>query len=217
MQEQVIEIAKQLAGFTAGEADYLRKAMGKKIEKLMDEQRDKFILGCIDNKIKGKTAEKIWDFIKPFAGYGFNWAHSACYAMIGYQTAYFKAHYPVEFMAALLSSDENNIDRIAIEIEESRKIGTPVLVPSVNESHGRFAAIDKGKNGGTCIRYGLNAVKNVGKNVARAIVDERKKNGKYKSIADFVQRVKSKDLNKKSLESLAKSGALDEITEREAV
>jgi DNA polymerase-3 subunit alpha len=217
VQEQVIEIAKQLAGFTAGEADYLRKAMGKKIEKLMDEQRDKFILGCIDNKIKGKTAEKIWDFIKPFAGYGFNWAHSACYAMIGYQTAYFKAHYPVEFMAALLSSDENNIDRIAIEIEESRKIGIPVLVPSVNESHGRFAAIDKGKNGGTCIRYGLNAVKNVGKNVARAIVDERKKNGKYESIADFVQRVKSKDLNKKSLESLAKSGALDEIAEREAV
>ncbi|MEA3273215.1 MAG: DNA polymerase III subunit alpha [Patescibacteria group bacterium] len=217
VQEQVIEIAKQLAGFTAGEADYLRKAMGKKIKKLMDEQRDKFILGCIDNKIKGGTAEKIWDFIKPFAGYGFNWAHSACYAMIGYQTAYFKAHYPMEFMAALLSSDENNIERIAIEIEESRKIGIPVLVPNVNESHGRFAAIDKGKKGNSFIRYGLNAVKNVGKNVTRAIVDERKKNGKYKNIADFVQRVESKDLNKKSLESLAKSGALDEIAERGAV
>jgi DNA polymerase III subunit alpha len=214
VQEQVIEIAKQLAGFTAGEADYLRKAMGKKIKKLMDEQRDKFILGCIDNKIKGRTAEKIWDFIKPFAGYGFNWAHSACYAMIGYQTAYFKAYYPAEFMAAVLSSDENDIDRIAIEIEECRKMNIPVLPPNVNESFGRFAAIDKKEEENSFIRYGLEAVKNVGKNVVKSIVQERKKNGKYKNIADFSQRVASKDLNKKSLESLAKSGALDEIADR---
>ncbi|MBD3244651.1 MAG: DNA polymerase III subunit alpha [Candidatus Moranbacteria bacterium] len=215
VQEQVMEIAKQLAGFTAGEADYLRKAMGKKIKKLMDEQRDKFILGCIKNKIKGKTAEKIWDFIKPFAGYGFNWAHSACYAMIGYQTAYFKAHYPVEFMAALLSSEEGNTDRISIEIDECKKMGIKVLPPNINESFTRFAAIGEGKQ--AFIRYGLNAVKNVGDHIAKAIIKERKKGGKFKSIADFVTRVDDKDLNKKSLESLAKAGALFEIATQEEV
>lgn len=215
VQEQVMEIAKQLAGFTAGEADYLRKAMGKKIKKLMDEQRDKFILGCINHGIKGKTAEKIWDFIKPFAGYGFNWAHSACYAMIGYQTAYFKAHYPVEFMAALLSSDENDTDRIAIEIEECKKMGIPVLPPDVNESFGRFGAIGEGDK--AIIRYGLNAVKNVGKKVAHEIIEERKRSGKYKDIADLAVRVNSKDLNKKSLESLGKSGALDSLGKREEI
>lgn len=215
VQEQVMEIAKQLAGFTAGEADYLRKAMGKKIKKLMDEQKDKFVLGCIKNQIKGKTAEKIWDFIKPFAGYGFNWAHSACYAMIGYQTAYFKAHYPVEFMAALLSSDENNTDRITIEIEECRKMNIAVLPPDINESYGRFAAIGEGEK--AFIRYGLNAVKNVGKTIAKKIVEERKRGGKYKDLADFIERIQHKDLNKKSLESLAKSGALDSVSNREEV
>ena len=215
VQEQVMEISKQLAGFTAGEADYLRKAMGKKIKKLMEEQRDKFVLGCINQGIKGTTAEKIWDFIKPFAGYGFNWAHSACYAMIGYQTAYFKAHYPVEFMAALLSSDEDNTDRITIEIDECRKMGIEVKPPDVNASYGRFAVINEG--GKAFIYYGLNAVKNVGKHIAKVIVEERKKNGEFKSVADFAKRVLDKDLNKKSLESLAKSGALDSIGEREEV
>ncbi|MBD3238545.1 MAG: DNA polymerase III subunit alpha [Candidatus Moranbacteria bacterium] len=215
VQEQVMEIAKQLAGFTAGEADYLRKAMGKKIKKLMDEQRDKFILGCINNKIKGKTAEKIWDFIKPFAGYGFNWAHSACYAMIGYQTAYFKAYYPVEFMAALLSSEQGDTDRIAIEIEECRKMQIPVLPPDVNESYERFSAL--GKQNQQFIRYGLSAIKNVGSNITKTIIQERKKNGKFKNLVDFLKRIKDKDLNKKSLESLAKSGALSGIAKQEAV
>jgi DNA polymerase-3 subunit alpha len=215
VQEQVMEIAKKLAGFTAGEADYLRKAMGKKIKKLMDEQRDKFILGCIKNEIKGKTAEKIWDFIKPFAGYGFNWAHSACYAMIGYQTAYFKAHYPVEFMAALLSSDENNTDRISIEIAECRKMGIEVLPPDVNESFGRFASVDQEER--TVIRYGLNAIKNVGEKLAEIIIQERKSNGKFKNFVDFIKRIESKDLNKKSLESLAKSGALESLVTKEEI
>jgi DNA polymerase-3 subunit alpha len=215
VQEQVMEIAKQLAGFTAGEADYLRKAMGKKIKKLMDEQRDKFILGCINHGIKGKTAEKIWDFIKPFAGYGFNWAHSACYAMIGYQTAYFKAYYPSEFMAALLGSDQDNTDRIAVEVEECRKMGIKVSPPDVNESYGRFASVEK--DGKKTILYGLNAVKNVGKKVAAGIVEERKNGGKYHNVLEFVERVSAKDLNKKSLESLAKSGALDAIGEREII
>ncbi|MBD3300679.1 MAG: DNA polymerase III subunit alpha, partial [Candidatus Moranbacteria bacterium] len=215
VQEQVMEIAKQLAGFSAGEADFLRKAMGKKIKSMMDEQREKFIMGCINNKIKGKTAEKIWDFIKPFAGYGFNWAHSACYAMIGYQTAYFKAHYPVEFMAALLSSDENNIDRISVEIEECRKMKIPVLPPDVNESFARFSSIGKGKE--KFIRYGLNAIKNVGENLVKSIIKERKANGKFKNMGDFIERIEDKDLNKKSLESLCKAGALNSIASAEEV
>jgi len=218
-QEQVMQIARDLAGFTLGEADVLRKAMGKKIHSLIKEQREKFTEGAVKNGVDKNIAEKVFNFIEPFAGYGFNRSHAACYALIGYQTAYLKAHFPDEFMAALLTSDQGNTDRVAIEVSECREMGIEVLPPNINESFEEFAVIagrttkqpDKQI---TRIRFGLNAVKNVGINVAHEIVEERKRNGKYKDIGDLINRVETRDLNKKSLESLFKVGALDELGER---
>jgi DNA polymerase-3 subunit alpha len=212
-QEQVMQISQALAGFSLSEADMLRKAMGKKIPELVQKEKSKFIDGCVASGVDKKIAEKVFAFIEPFAGYGFNRSHAACYALIGYQTAYLKAHYPAEFMAALLTSDQNDIDRIAIEIEECRIMGIEVLPPDVNESFVTFAAIVKpGEK--EQIRFGLGAIKNVGKNVANEIVEERKRNGKYVSLTNFVERIQTKDLNKKSLESLAKCGALEALGER---
>ena len=207
-QEQVLQIARDLAGFTLPEADVLRKAVGKKIKKLLQEQKQKFISGCIKNSIPEQTAKKIFGFIEPFAGYAFNRSHGACYAIIAYQTAYLKANYPVEFMAALLTSDQNDIDRIAIEVEEARKTGIDVLPPDINESFENFTVV-KGK-----IRFGLLAVKNVGKGIVKSIIDERQENGSYQNLEDFLSRVHSKDLNKKSLESLIKCGVMDQFGER---
>lgn len=212
-QEQIMQIARDLAGFTLGEADVLRKAMGKKIHQLIQEQKIKFVNGCIKNGISQKIAEKVFAFIEPFAGYGFNRSHAACYALIGYQTAYLKAHYPAEFMAALLTSDQNDIDRVAIEVFECKEIGIEVLPPNINESFEDFAVV-KDEKENELIRFGLNAIKNVGTTVSHEIVTERKKGGKYKSIADLLERVTVKDLNKKSLEALIKVGALEELGER---
>lgn len=215
-QEQVMQIARALAGFSMGEADVLRKAMGKKIFELIKEQKIKFIDGCVKNGIDAQTAEKVFSFIEPFAGYGFNRSHAACYGIIGYQTAYLKAHFPAEFMAALLTSDQDNIDRIAIEASECREMGIEVLSPDINESFEDFAVIT-GKDGKQRIRFGFNAIKNVGHVVAHEIVKERKVNGKFKSLGDFIERVQTKDLNKKSIEALAKVGALDAMAERNQV
>ena len=212
-QEQVMQMAQGLAGYSLGGADMLRKAMGKKIPELIQKEKIKFIEGAVKNGVNKKDAEKIFAFIEPFAGYGFNRSHAACYALIGYQTAYLKAHYPAEFMAALMTSDQGNIERIAIEVEEAQDIGIAVLPPNVNESFGEFAVI-KDKNDKVNIRFGLKAIKNVGHTVADEIVRERKKNGKYQSLADFLERVVTKDLNKKSIEALAKVGALDDLGER---
>lgn len=212
-QEQIMQISQALAGFSLSEADILRKAVGKKIPELVQKEKSKFIDGCVINGIEKKIAEKVFAFIEPFAGYGFNRSHAACYALIGYQTAYLKAHYPTEFMAALLTSDQNDIDRVAIEIEECRIMDIEVLPPDINESFVTFAAIVKpGEK--EQIRFGLGAIKNVGKNVANEIVEERKKNGKYTSLTNFIERIQTKDLNKKSLESLAKCGALEALGER---
>lgn len=220
-QEQVMQLAQSLAGFSLGEADVLRKAVGKKILRLIKEQKEKFVDGCVKNGIEQKTAEKIFAFIEPFAGYGFNRSHAACYALIGYQTAYLKAYFPAEFMAALLTSDQDNTDRVAIEVAECRDMGIDVLPPNINESFEEFAVIidpesekESVRNAGERIRFGLNAIKNVGHNIAHEIVEERKKNGKYKSISNLLERITSKDLNKKSLEALAKVGALDDLGER---
>jgi len=222
-QEQVMQMARDLAGFTMAEADVLRKAVGKKIAKLLSEQKEKFIEGCVKNSIPSQLAEKIFSFIEPFAGYGFNRSHAACYAMIGYQTAYLKAHWPTEFMAALLTADQGNIDRIAIEIEECRHMGIEVSSPDINQSFGSFTVVTSGTEENRVvaedeevkiIRFGLKAIKNVGENIADAIIKERKANGSFKDISDFLERVTDKDLNKKSLESLIKSGALDKFAER---
>ncbi len=215
-QEQVLQIAQDIAGFTLGEADILRKAVGKKIKSLLLEQKKKFIDGAVKKGVKKNIAEKIFKFIEPFARYGFNRAHAACYAMIAYQTAYLKANFPTEFMAALLTADQDNIDRVALEIEECNQMGIEVLPPDINESFADFAAIiDPGKS--EKIRFGLSVIKNVGNNVVKEIINERKKNGRYKNLDDFLRRVHSKDLNKKSLESLSKSGALDNFAERNQV
>ncbi len=208
-QEQLMQIARDLAGFSLAEADVLRKAVGKKIKKLLDEQKEKMIDGMVKNDIEKRLAKKIWQTIEPFAQYGFNKAHSACYGMIGYQTAYLKAHYPTEFMAATMASEQNDIERIAFLVSETRKMDIQVLPPNINQSDKNFAPSEN-----MVIRFGLNAIKNVGHNVVSAIVDERKKNGKYININDFIERVHSKDLNKKSLESLIKCGAMDEFGER---
>jgi len=208
-QEQVMEIAGKLAGFSMPEADTLRKAMGKKIKKLMDEQKNKLIDGMIKNNISGATAERIWEFIEPFAQYGFNKSHATCYALLGYQTAYLKAHFPTEFMSALMNSESDDIERVAFLINECQQMDIEVLPPDINESLENFTVIKE-----KIIRFGLAAVKNVGKNVVEAIVRERKQNGSYNTISEFIERVQDKDLNKKSLESLIKCGAVDKLGER---
>jgi DNA polymerase-3 subunit alpha len=222
-QEQVMRIARDLAGFTMAEADVLRKAMGKKIAKLLAQQKENFIDGCVKNGIASQLAEKIFSFIEPFAGYGFNRSHAACYALIAYQTAYLKAHWPTEFMAALLTSDQEDIDRISIEIDECRHMGIKVMPPDINQSFDSFTVVtsgteknlvaDRGEVSHT-IRFGLKAIKNIGAHIAEEIIKERKNNGPYKDMTDLLARVCDKDLNKKSLESLIKSGGLDNFGER---
>ncbi len=209
-QEQIMKIAQEMASFTLAEADVLRKAIGKKIKKLLMAQKEKFIEGMKKNQIREDIAQQIWYWIEPFASYSFNRAHAAAYATIAYQTAYLKAHFPAEFMAALLTSERNDIERIGFLITECRKMGLEVLPPDINESFTFFSVVPK-KNQ---VRFGLSAIKNVGFNVVEAIVKERKNKGNYASIQDFMSRVNSKDLNKKSLESLIKAGVFDKMAER---
>ncbi len=212
-QEQVMDMATGFAGLTKGEGYLLIKAVGKKIKSLLDEQKDRFINGSIKNKIPPDIAQKVWELIEPFARYGFNKAHSACYAMIGYQTAYLKANYPIEFMAALLNSSSDDIERVAFLIEECRTMNIEVLAPHINESMHDFSVVTAGDNKGK-IRFGLAAVKNIGTNIVHEIIKERQANGDYTTIETLASRVQSKDLNKKSLESLIKCGALDVLGER---
>ena len=208
-QEQMMQIAQVIAGFTLGEADVLRKAIGKKIEKLLREQEDKFINGAVKNKVEKATALKIWKWFLPFAKYGFNKSHSCGYAAIAYQTAYLKTHFPVEFMTSVFTSEKQDIERLAFLLEECKRMGIKVLPPDINESFKNFTVVAKDQ-----IRFGLMAVKNVGENIADIIVEERKKNGKYQSILDFITRINCKDLNKKSMEALIKAGAFDSLEER---
>ena len=209
-QEQLMKIAQEVCGFTLGEADVLRKAVGKKIKELLDAQETKFINGAIENGASKKVAAELWQWILPFAAYGFNKSHSAAYATIAYQTAYLKAHYPVEFMASVLTSERVDVERISFLIDECKKMAVEVLAPNINESLKNFTVV-AGKNQ---IRFGLLAIKNVGVNIIDAVVEERKVAGPFKSIGDFIYRVKSKDLNKKSMEALIKAGAFDQFAER---
>ena len=216
-QEQVMQVSKDMAGFTGGEADTLRKAMGKKIAKLMAEMREKFISGSVQNGVAKPVAEQIFQQFEEFAAYGFNKSHAACYALIAYETAYLKAHYPEAFMAALMNSDIGNIERITIEVEECGRMGIAVLPPNVNESFAGFGVV-KETLGRTdvkpTIRFGLHAVKGLGEDVAEAIVLERKERGAFKDVSDFTSRIAGKVINRKSLEVLIKSGAMDCFGER---
>jgi len=209
-QEQIMQIAKDMAGFTLAEADVLRKAIGKKIRKLLMSQKEKFIKGMKKNEIREDIAQQIWYWIEPFASYSFNRSHATAYAMIAYQTAYLKAHYTAEFMSSLLTSERNDVERIAILIEECKKMGLVVLPPDINESFTFFSVVPE-KNQ---IRFGLSAIKNVGSNIVEVIVNERKAKGPYDSIENFISRINSRDLNKKSLESLIRAGVFDKMAER---
>ncbi|MCB9809842.1 DNA polymerase III subunit alpha [Candidatus Peribacteria bacterium] len=212
-QEQILEIARQYAGFTLGAADILRRAIGKKKAELLAEQREKFINGAERmGHSREMSAGLFDDWIVPFASYGFNRSHSACYARIGYETAWLKAHYPVEFMAAMMTTDRDNNDRIVFEMHECQQRGITVLPPDVNSSGGDFTVAEH--KGERVIRFGLTAIKGLGPETAAMIETERERHGAYTDIADFARRVPQKVLNKKTLEALIWSGALDTFARR---
>lgn len=202
-QEQVMQTASVIANFTLGEADILRRAMGKKMFEVMDAKRETFIKNAKKNRIEKETAEKIFDMMIPFAGYGFNKSHAAGYALLAYQTAYLKAHYPLEFLSASLSSVMDNSKKVRLFIEDCKNHTIEVLPPSINSSFVKFKPV-KGK-----IYFGLAAIKNVGEKAAQEIVNEREKNGPYKGLFDFVLRLNSEIVNKKAIEGLAKAGSFD--------
>ncbi len=210
-QDDVLLIAIKLAGYNWEEADKLRKAMGKKIPAEMAKQKEKFIKGCVKNNIAETKAETLWQLIEPFAAYGFNLAHAASYATIAYQTAYMKAHYSAEYMTAILTAETGDTLKIAEAVAECRRLGIEVLPPSINASGEGFTYIDDRH-----IRFGLLAIKNVGADIVASIIRERALRGPYESLEDFLTRVPSKNLNKKSLEAFIMSGALDEFGDRRA-
>lgn len=212
-QEQILQLARDFAGFSLGEADILRKAVGKKIPSLLGKQREKFVKGAVAQGHKEDFAREVFEkIVEPFAGYGFNKAHAVCYGLIAYQTAYLKAHFPIEFMTALLCSDAGNTDRVVLEIKESNEMGIAVLPPSVNDSLGEFTVVDD-----KTIRFGLLAVKGIGEGPVREIIAAREKEGKFRSIDDFARRVNVSVINKKLIQSLAYSGAFDEFGDRKQI
>jgi DNA polymerase-3 subunit alpha len=204
-QEQVMRLAADLAGFSLGEADTLRKAMGKKDRELMATQREKFVTGCKANKIDGRKAERIWDLIEKFAGYGFNKSHAACYGVVAYQTAYLKANYPTEFMAALLTSEMEKTDKIVQYVEETRAMGLRVEPPDVNVSRADFTVA------GEAIHFGLAAIKNVGATAIESIVRTREADGRFAVLDDFCARVDLRLVNRRVVECLIKAGAFDSL------
>jgi DNA polymerase-3 subunit alpha len=228
-QEQLMQLAQVIAGFTLAEADILRKAVGKKIKKLLNEQKEKFIQGVIKTAGSRNLAEKLWKLIEPFGNYGFNRSHAVAYAVIAYQTAFLKTYYPLFLMTSLMNADAKDIDRTSFLVKECVNLNIKVLPPDINVSEGGFtpqfdirpnSGIERTPNSAitnitnSTIRFGLKAIKNVGHNVAEAIIEERNKNGMFKSFSDILERIHSKDLNKKSLEALIKAGALDGLGER---
>ena len=204
-QEQVMQIAQKLAGFTAGEADILRRAMGKKKKAELDKQKERFINGALKNGIAKDVANFVFTKIEPFAQYGFNKSHAAAYALIAYQTAYLKTYYKEDFIAATMSTELTNTSKLREFVEELKKLNIEIIKPSINKCFSEFRAIN-GK-----LVYGLGAIKNVGFEAITNIVKEREKNGPYKSLIDFINRVNSKDVNKLQLEGLVKAGVFDEF------
>jgi DNA polymerase-3 subunit alpha len=202
-QEQVMKIANRLAGFSLGDGDILRSAMGKKKVEVMAAQRDKFLAGCAGRKVPAKKAEKIFDLMEEFGRYGFPKAHACAYALLAYQTAYLKIHYPVEFMAAMLSSEAGNTEKVVRYINEARGMGIRVLAPDVHESGLYFTPV------GDDIRFGLAAIKNVGENTAKAICETRATAGNFRSLFGFCEAIEPRFLNKRVLESLVRAGSLD--------
>ncbi|MDB5189173.1 MAG: polymerase subunit alpha, polymerase subunit alpha protein [Parcubacteria group bacterium] len=223
-QDDVLLTAIKLGGYSWLEADTLRKAMGKKIPEEMEAQKEKLLKGFQDfGKLSKEKGLQLWKLIEPFAAYGFNKAHAACYGKVAYQTAYMKANYPVEYMAAVLTADSGDTESISIFVAECERMQIPVLPPDVNESNGDFTAVVGERTADTAavgvktadtIRFGLTTIKNFGEGISQAIINERTKNGPFKDLSDFLSRASGKSLNRKSLESLIKSGALDRFGER---
>jgi DNA polymerase-3 subunit alpha len=209
-QDDVLLTAIHLAGYDWEEADKFRKAMGKKIPEEMAKQKEKFFKGCREyGKLPEAKIHRLWEMIEPFAAYGFNKAHAASYGVVSYQTAYMKANYPVQYMTSVLIAESGDMDKVPEIIRECERMGIKVLPPDVNESFKSFAMIGWENGGESHIRFGLNGVKNLGEHIAEVIYRERKNNGRYANLEDFLRRVQDKDLNKKSLESLIKCGAMD--------
>ncbi len=208
-QDDVLQIAIDLAGYSWLEADKFRKAMGKKVVSEMAAQKEKFTEGCIERGMKPAVVQTLWEQIETFAAYGFNKAHAASYGNLAYKTAYMKANFPVDYMAAVLTADAGDVEKISEVINECKRMGISISPPSVNESRGNFTVIDE-----TSIRFGLYSIKNFGTGVADTIIAERERAGHFVDISDFVSRVADKSFNKKSLESLIQSGALDVFGER---
>jgi DNA polymerase-3 subunit alpha len=213
-QEQVMEAAKVLAGYSLGEADLLRRAMGKKIKAEMDAQRERFVTGCAANQIAKPKANELFDLIDKFAGYGFNKSHAAAYALVAYQTAWLKAHHPVEFYAASMCFDMHQTDKLAIFAEDMRRLEIECLPPSINASEAEFAVEPHGE--GHAVRYALGALKGVGEKAMEQLVEERRANGKFKSLDDFAERVDPRLLNRRQIESLAGGGAFDSLAPNRA-
>ncbi len=210
-QEQVMQIAQKLANFSQGRADILRKAMGKKDDDLMAEQKDGFVKGCISNKVEERAAKNIWSFIEKFAGYGFNKAHSVSYATIAYQTAWLKTHHTTEFFAASMTADIDNTDKLIRFKEDCESFKIEIKGPCVNHSSYEFFVEKENQ-----IRYGLGAIKGLGQSISEAISEERRVNGKYHSIFDLCSRLSSEKISKRTIEALIKSGSLDDFSETRA-
>ena len=222
-QEQVMQIASALAGFSLGEADILRRAMGKKKPEEMEKQKERFMRGAAERKIPATKAGKIFDLMAKFAEYGFNKSHSAAYALISYQTAYLKAHYPVEYMAALLTSEVQDTDKVVKYIYEAREMGITILAPGANQSMWDFTVVeahdrDTVEPGSTMgsIRFGLAAVKNIGTSAIEAIIEAREQKGAFTSLADFCKKIDQRRVNRRVIEALIKCGALDFMNSRRA-
>lgn len=217
-QDDLLFCAIELAGYNWEEADKFRKAVGKKIPKEMAAQREKFTAGIISNGQTPAFAEKLWKLFEPFQAYGFNKAHAASYGKVAYQTAYMKAHYPVEYMAAILTAESGDVEKISEIIEECKNMNISVLPPNINESYGGFTCLPENatdpiseKNPSKKIRFGFYTIKNLGTDISDAIIREREENGKFTSITNFLDRIKHKNLNKKSMDALIKSGSMDDL------
>lgn len=213
-QDDVMMIAIELAGYSWLEADKLRKAMGKKVKEEMEAQKEKLFKGFKENGLNDEKINTLWERIVPFAAYGFNKAHAASYGRVAYQTSYMKANHPVEYMCAIMINESGDVDKISEIVNECNVMNIKVLPPDINMSDTNFSIIkdnDINNKYGKIIRFGFNTIKNLGENISKAIVEERKKNGDFKNLEDLIKRVEHKDLNKKSIESLAKSGALDPL------
>jgi len=207
-QEQVMQIAVEVAGFSLGEADILRQAMGKKKPEVMAEQKEKFVEGAAARGVPSRKARELWEYIEPFAGYGFNKSHSVAYAMLAYKTAYLKAHHPVAFMSAMLTSEMSSKDNVAKYFQECRGMGIAVLPPDVNESSWSFTAV------GDSIRFGLGAVKGIGSSAVESILAARRESGRFESLMDFASKVDPRALNHKAFECLIKAGCFDSLGAR---